>query len=152
MFSSKRIFWNTIFSVRKIIVTGSNQFDSYPVLEERLRMEFSKHKEVEILCGINGTVDKMVKKFAHDFGFNFQTFPIEFNRFQQAALYVRNKSMLFVADECILFWDGASPGTRMMKELAEKQKVPLNLVPVPKKKGNQNPLGQQDYYFDIKNS
>ncbi len=137
--------------MRKIIVTGSNHFNSYPVLEVRLRLEFSKHEEVEILCGINGTVDKMVKKFANSYGFKVQTFPIEFNRFRQAALYVRNKSMLFVADECILFWDGVSPGTRMIKELAEKQRVPLNLISVPKKKGKQNSLGQKGYYFDIKN-
>ena len=44
------------------------------------------------------------------------------------AGYIRNEDMAEYADACIVFWDGKSPGSRHMIEIAKKAKLPLRIV------------------------
>ncbi len=53
-------------------------------------------------------------------GFKVRRFPADWNRYGKRAGYVRNQEMAEYASHCILFWDGASKGTKIMSELSSK--------------------------------
>ncbi len=109
--------------MKRIIVTGSRCFDDYPILSKRLDELLSQETEILLLCGDDGGTDELVHRYCREQGIEFETFTTDWGAYQQAALFVRNKHMLFGANTCILFWDGESRGTKLLQDQAKKMDV-----------------------------
>lgn len=45
-----------------------------------------------------------------------------------AALHVRNREMIEEASALVSFWDGKSPGTKSVIEMAQKKNIPVKIV------------------------
>jgi len=65
-----------------------------------------------------------------DYAFLEHPFPAEWHIHGKSAGYKRNEVMAQVATHCIIFWNGLSPGSRHMKDIAVKKKLVVEVVDV----------------------
>ena len=70
--------------------------------------------------------DRIGKLWADDYGYPVKTYPADWDNFGKSAGYRRNEEMVKNADALIAFWDGKSPGTKHMIDLALKK--PLDII------------------------
>lgn len=116
--------------MKKIIVAGSRHFDDY----ERLCLVLDDHiggnHNVQIICGMARGADRLGRQYAIDRGLECILMPADWNRYGRSAGAIRNKHMAQIADECVVFWDRKSSGTRNMIEQADDYGVPVRIVTI----------------------
>lgn len=83
-----------------------------------------------VISGGARGVDKMGEKFGYSRGLPVLLFPAEWNVYGNSAGYVRNVQMAKAADALIAIWDGKSPGTRNMIEVAINHNLKICVFPV----------------------
>lgn len=110
----------------RVIIAGTRDLKNYLFVKYNLLVlfKFLKKKSgdiTEILCGDCRGADKLGEKFAKQFKIPVKHFPADWDKYGKKAGYIRNAEMAKQADVCILFWDGKSKGTAMMKDLAERE-------------------------------
>lgn len=120
----------------RVIVAGSRQFTDYSLLCSELdRLLAYKFSEgVQIVCGEARGADSLGKQYALDRGLDVASFPANWNKYGNSAGYIRNKEMADNADALVVFWDGVSPGTKNMIEIAYSKKLPIRIVRYKEKK------------------
>lgn len=111
-------------------MAGSRGFNDYALLDKELRIMLKGKlpKEVEIVSGTARGADSMGEKFAKSTGCNIRRMPAEWDKYGRSAGYIRNAEMADYADACIVFWDGVSPGTKHMIDLAEKKDIECKVI------------------------
>ncbi len=129
--------------MKRIIVTGSRGFNDYTTLAKRLDDLFSQETDVLLLCGNDGGTDELVHRYCREQGIKFEIYTTDWGAYQQAALFVRNKHMLFGANACILFWDGESRGTKLLQDQAKKMDVHCLVEKVTVKERNRKPTSKK---------
>ncbi len=73
--------------------------------------------------------DRLGREAASALGIHVATVPARWKQLRGGAGYARNHAMLLLKPDLVLaFWDGKSPGTKMMIGLAEKAGVPVEVV------------------------
>ena len=109
----------------KWVVAGSRGFQNYKLLESEL--DKIQDQISEIVCGEAKGADTFGRIYGESHNIKVSSFPADWQRYGKAAGYMRNKEMAEYAHKAIVFWDGASPGSKdmitKMKELNKEVKV-----------------------------
>lgn len=113
----------------KVIVAGSRTFNDYPQLKRKLDHILKDKDQIEIVSGKAEGADKLGEIYANEKGYPVKPFPANWN-LGKIAGYLRNKEMAEYADACVVFWDGTSPGTKMMIDLAREYNLPLRICKI----------------------
>lgn len=117
----------------KVIVAGSRGFKNKKLLFEKLdyylgpKLEGNEY-EVIIVSGTAKGADTLGEEYAARCNLRCIRMPADWNKYGKSAGYIRNEEMAKIADACIVFWDGVSPGTKHMIELALKYKLAVRIV------------------------
>jgi predicted Rossmann fold nucleotide-binding protein DprA/Smf involved in DNA uptake len=83
----------------------------------------SKFEIDTVISGTAEGVDRMGELWALDNGIPVVFYPPNWREHGKRAGYVRNAAMAANADALIAVWDGESPGTKMMIDLAREQQL-----------------------------
>lgn len=81
----------------------------------------------EIISGGARGVDTYAVEIAGQYGFPFTVIPADWKKHGKKAGYLRNAQMAEAGDALIAIWDGQSPGTKMMIEIAERKGMPVEI-------------------------
>lgn len=113
----------------KLIIAGGRDFNNYDLLKTKLDYLLSKTTDnVIIVSGCAKGADKLGEQYAIERGYECTLFPADWDTHGKKAGYLRNKQMAEHGTHCVLFWDGKSKGTAIMKELAEEYGLKLVVV------------------------
>lgn len=105
----------------KIIIAGSRDFSSFKTLEKFCNAVIPSNVEVTIISGGARGADKLGERYARKYGYKLEIYPAEWGTYGRAAGPIRNEQMAAVATHLIAFWDGSSPGTSNMINLAHSK-------------------------------
>lgn len=81
----------------------------------------------EIVSGAARGVDTFAIEIGDQYKIPVKTFPADWDTHGKQAGYLRNAEMAEYADALIAIWDGKSPGTKMMIDLAQKKGRPVEI-------------------------
>jgi hypothetical protein len=114
----------------KVIIAGSRSFNDYELLERLLDMYLQRYSadQIEIVSGGARGADRLGERYARSRGMALKVMPADWNRYGKSAGYRRNEEMAQYATHCIVFWDGESPGTQHMIDLANQYDLALRIV------------------------
>lgn len=115
----------------KIIIAGSRGFNNYDFMKDKVDKLISairNEKDIIIISGTANGADKMGEKYAIREGFNLIQKPADWDKYGKRAGYLRNQEMADIADACVIFWDGVSPGSKHMYDICKKSNVAVRLI------------------------
>ena len=105
----------------RVIIAGSRGITDYEVVLTAI--ESANFDITTVVSGCARGVDKLGERFADDCGLEIARYPADWDRYKKAAGHIRNAEMARNADALIAIWDGISPGTAGMIDLAHKHKL-----------------------------
>ena len=111
-----------------VIIAGSRSITDYASVCDAVRR--SGFAITRVVSGMAAGVDSLAIRYAAEHGLPCDRFPAEWKRWGRSAGYRRNAQMAEHADALIAVWDGKSPGTRHMIEVAKP--AASNLCPESK--------------------
>ena len=82
----------------------------------------------EIVSGGAKGIDSLVARYAKDKGIPLVEFLPEYGRYGRAAPILRNRRIVEYADAVIVFWDGASKGSRSVIDYCQKIGKPCTVI------------------------
>lgn len=97
---------------KRTIIAGSRNFGNIKLAYDTLA-EYKDQIKV-VICGEAKGADTIGRQWAEENNIPIRSYPADWQKYGQAAGYVRNKQMGDTADMLIAFWDGTSPGTKHM--------------------------------------
>ena len=112
----------------KVIVGGSEGFQDYELLKQRLDFYLQHKKEIIIISGGMKGADELGIRYAREKGYILKQVDTEKDKYGDLAKAKGNERMAQEADACIVFWDGLSPGTANLIENTRKMKLSLKIV------------------------
>lgn len=116
----------------RIIIAGGRSFSDYKLLKDKLdyylRDKVRQGYEIIIISGTANGADKLGEKYAMERGYKIERYPADWNKYGKAAGYRRNVQMSQIANACVVFWDGISPGSKHMIDIATNKGLPLRIV------------------------
>jgi len=113
----------------QVIVAGSRNFTDYQFLSNKLTYLFSRcASSVGIVSGTARGADRLGERYAAEYGMRITRFPADWDRYGKSAGYRRNAAMAQFADGLVAFWDGVSPGTGHMVDLARAAGLRVRVV------------------------
>lgn len=119
-------------SVNRIIVCGGVDFTDRTLCFRELNRLLAYYGKIEIVSGHARGADTLGEEYAKEHNIRLAVFPADWKRYGRVAGPIRNKQMLQYASEqspvVIAFWNGTSPGTRNMIQLAEKAGAEVHIV------------------------
>jgi len=112
----------------KLIIAGSRNFYDYTLLKSKLDYYLRNvQEEIEVVSGAAKGADSLGEQYAKEKGYPIKQFPADWSLGKRAG-YLRNFQMSEYATHCICFWDGESPGTKLMIELCKLKGIVLRIV------------------------
>jgi hypothetical protein len=113
----------------RIIIAGSRWFNNYELLKRKMDAILTTTPlPITIISGTCQGADKLGEQYAKEKGYEVEQHPADWDRFGRAAGPIRNEEMAKVADACVVFWNGKTPGSKSMVALAKKYKLKLREV------------------------
>lgn len=113
----------------KVIIAGTRDFNNYHLLKMKLDKILSNiTDDIVIVSGKARGADTLGEKYAKEKGYQIAEFPADWEKFGRSAGYKRNVQMAEYADACVCFWDGRSPGTKHMINIANQYKLQIRVV------------------------
>ncbi len=102
----------------KILVTGSRGWTNRSLIANEL---LSREPTMVVEGGAKGA-DRITRQIAEDNGIEVREYPADWGTHRKAAGVIRNQQMLEEEspDLVLAFWDGESPGTLHMINLARE--------------------------------
>lgn len=100
----------------KTIIAGSRTIRSYSVVDTAVKL--SGFRITEVVSGAARGVDILGEQWAARHGVPCRVFEADWNRWGKRAGYLRNVEMGEYAEALIAVWDGISPGTKHMINIA----------------------------------
>ena len=85
----------------------------------------------EIVSGGAKGIDRCAAAYAKAHGLTLTEFKPDYARFGRGAPLKRNLEIVEYADFVLIFWDGASRGSRFVLDVCEKSRKPYRVVTVP---------------------
>ena len=104
----------------KIAIIGSRNYTDYKKLESVLDEFFSNIENFSIISGGAHGVDTLAKIWSQKNNIKYKEIKPDYLRYKRAAPLIRNKDIVFEADNIIAFWDGKSRGTKFTIDYAKK--------------------------------
>lgn len=115
---------NDTVGTLRLIVAGSRGFNDYSLLEPILDKISEQYNDILFIEGECRGADLLGKEYAMKKGFDFLPMPAiwrdEEGNFDKSAGYKRNENMARIANAALIIWDGTSPGSKHMIDLAKK--------------------------------
>ena len=108
----------------KVIIAGSRTIDDYEAVCRAV--ENSGFKPTEIVSGGARGVDRLGERWAKEHGVPVKKFSAEWDKYGRSAGYKRNRQMAEYADALVVLWDGKSPGTKHMIDIAIELGLPVD--------------------------
>ncbi len=105
----------------KLIIAGSRNFRNYKLLKtklDKLLADVRPTHRILILSGTARGADTLGEKYALQNDLTIQKFPAKWDEHGKKAGYLRNLQMAEDADALVAFWNGKSPGTKHMIDIA----------------------------------
>ncbi|MHB8447602.1 MAG: A1S_2505 family phage non-structural protein [Rudaea sp.] len=91
----------------------------------------------QIVSGGAPGVDRLGEAYAHDRGLEVLRVPADWDRYRKAAGMIRNQHMSFLSSHLVAIWDGRSPGTRNMIQIARADGLSVRVIrPKPASNGS----------------
>lgn len=112
----------------KIIIAGGRDFNNYDLLARTCNDNLPFYEELIILSGCARGADTLGEKYATELDIPVKHFPANWDKYNKAAGYIRNKEMAEYGDKLIAFWDGKSKGTKHMIDLARANNLSVTIV------------------------
>lgn len=112
----------------KLVIAGSRGITDYEVVRSAVIASgyWKQHKHsLEIVSGMARGVDSLAVEFARRNGLNLWEFPADWEQYGKSAGYIRNREMGQFCDAVIAIWDGKSPGTKHMIDIADALGKPV---------------------------
>lgn len=107
----------------RVIVAGSRSVTDYAVVRQAIiDSGFSMTKLVS--GGARG-VDRLGERFAQERGIEVLRFDAQWTTRKRAAGPIRNERMGRAAEALVAIWDGLSPGTLHMIDVAKRRRLRL---------------------------
>lgn len=118
-----------MYSTMKLIIAGTRSFSDYELLKQKCDF-FLKNTPhpIEIVSGGAPGADYLGEQYAIHNQYPVTRFPADWKTHGRAAGAIRNAAMAKYATHCIVFWDGKSPGTKIMIDLATKHNLPIKII------------------------
>jgi hypothetical protein len=110
----------------RVIIAGSRTIRQYEKVCEAVQL--SGFAISRVVSGLAQGVDMLAVRYALEQGLPCDPFPAEGKKWGRRAGYRRNEQMAQHADALIAIWDGRSPGTRHMIEVAKERGIPIFVV------------------------
>lgn len=105
----------------KTIIAGCRDLHDYNIV---LRAVAKANMTItEVVSGGADGVDALGEQYARASGLAIKVFPAAWGKHGRAAGPIRNAQMAEYADQLIAVWDGKSPGTKNMIDLAKKSQL-----------------------------
>lgn len=118
---------NDTVGTLRLIVAGSRGFRDYDLLRSAIDNIAKQYNDIIIIEGEAKGADLLGKRYAKEHGHTFIPMPAEWlddeGNLDRAAGHRRNENMARIANAAIIFWDGLSPGSKSMIQLAKKYKL-----------------------------
>lgn len=103
----------------KVIIAGSREITDYELLLQAITN--ANFDITSVVSGCARGVDRLGERFAKECGLPIHQFSADWNGpHKKAAGHVRNAEMAKFGDALIAIWDGSSPGTKNMIDIARK--------------------------------
>ena len=106
----------------RTIIAGSRTIFDYNVIQQAIQQ--SGFDITQIVSGMAKGVDSLAVDYAKNNGISLASFPAKWivdGVYRPQAGYLRNLEMSEHADALIAIWDGKSPGTKHMVDIAIKR-------------------------------
>jgi hypothetical protein len=101
----------------RTIIAGSRDIYDYKYLCECLKdLDWTI---TEVISGTARGVDRLGEQWAQKQQIPIRRFPADWNQYGKRAGYIRNAEMAKNAEALVVLWDGKSPGTKSMIQLAK---------------------------------
>lgn len=107
----------------RVIVAGSREITSPEVVS--YAVERSGFQVSQLVSGGARGVDRLGEQWARNASVPVQRFIPDWDGGGRSAGHARNREMAKHADALVAIWDGASPGTRGMIEIARQRGMPV---------------------------
>lgn len=114
-------------SLKKLAIVGSRTFNDYDLLEEFINENFEINDFDTVVSGAARGADTLGREFAKNNGLELVEFPADWNKYGKRAGFIRNVDIIKNCDECAVFWDGQSHGTKHDIELCEEMGKPYKI-------------------------
>ena len=115
----------------KVILAVSRSFINYELYREKILFYLSdimKTYSVVIITGASEVTDIFTDKLCEEINFIKEPHKANWGKYEQDASRVLNDEMTNCADALIAFWDGRSPGTENLIELAKQKSIKVAVV------------------------
>jgi len=116
---------------QRIAIVGTrkwNRKDAAIVLEKLFDYIHSLPEDAVIITGGAPGIDSTAEMIAKDCCLEVKIFLPDWDKHPRSAGMIRNAEILNDCDKVIAFWDGESPGTKGMIELARRRNLPLRVI------------------------
>ena len=114
-----RLYLNGL--AHKVIIAGSRDITDYSYLKDIFNK--TDLEVVEFVSGVARGVDSLCIELAKEIKVPCALFPADWDLYKKAAGYIRNEQMAKYATALVSIWDGESPGTKNMIDLARKHNL-----------------------------
>ena len=91
-------------------------------------MHNMRRAPLAIVSGCARGADMMGELWAQRHNIPVTRFPADWAKYGKSAGAIRNQQMVDYADEFLVFWDGVSPGTKIMIDMIKKSGKHLMLI------------------------
>lgn len=116
----------------RVIVAGSRSIHDEKLVFGKLDFFLSEKiknaQPIQIISGTAAGVDQLGEAYAKARGFECLRYPADWNRFGKCAGYIRNIQMADHADAAVVFWDGESPGSKHMIQVAQQKNLAVRII------------------------
>lgn len=116
----------------KVIIAGSRSFNGFDLLcktmDHMLSKKISGGYTIKVISGTAKGADKLGEKYASLRGYEVISMPADWETYGKRAGYLRNEEMSNIADALVAFYDGSSPGTKHMIDIAKDKGLPYKVI------------------------
>lgn len=111
--------------MKVVVFSGSRGIETSALVRDTLARLRAGHGHCLVKVGDARGVDALVRQHARDYGHVVRVFAADWGGLGKRAGMARNAEMLGPPEPSLLvaIWDGVSPGTRGMIEMAQRRKI-----------------------------
>lgn len=113
----------------RVIIAGSRSISNFAIVCEAVRR--SGFPIGRVLSGMARGVDSLAVRYAAENDLPLDPFPAQWSKWGRSAGYKRNVEMARHADALIAVWDGNSPGTQHMLDVAKAHGLRVFVMRLP---------------------
>ena len=116
---------------RRLIIAGGRDFKNEDLMRDCLQQMVDggyMDEQTELVCGMAKGADLLGYKLFKEQGMTIHKFIPDWEGLGKRAGFVRNAEMGEFCDGALIFWDGASHGTKHMIDFMERSGKPYTVV------------------------